>query len=529
MPDFKYKNNKTVLGMSLADKFFKLFAGLLRSHGTYAMGDKLKADSKGKLTGARKTVHQPVTVELWEKHLSGTYAIGVVPIREDSTCRFGAIDIDIYDIDLKKLNKKVQQLNLPLIVCRTKSGGAHLYLFIKEATSAETVRHKLMQWAIGLGHAGVEVFPKQTRLASATDPVEDSTGNWINMPYAGGEFSTRYAHDPKTGEALTPEQFLELADQMALADGAELEAIELPETEHSDLLRGAPPCMILGADRGFGDWDNTMLFNFGVYTHKRYGEDFEAPLAVLNEKFLETPLRGREFNTVVNSIRKKNYSYTCNQDPIVKMCDKKACKLCDYGVGVLPDNPGVTIGAIIKLKTDPVTWIVEVNDARLETDTPTLMDQRKFHARVFEVLSLWPSMIKPGTWKKMISEKALAAENVDVPEDATREGQLWVQLSRFCTSRVMGKALDEVLMGKPYTDETENLTYFQGADYFQYLQQHRVAGITEREVWKFLHRRGANHVTKTLKGKTVKLWTMPSFSKQTEEHSVPRVPKPETM
>lgn len=510
----------------LATRFFERFAGLTRAHGRYAIGGALVADKKGKLTGPRKTLHEPYTAELWDGHLAGKFGIGVVPIREDSSCRFGAGDIDIYqDFDLKALNARVQRLELPLIVCRTKSGGAHLYLFTTAAVPAEIIRRKIMEWMIVLGHAGVEVFPKQTRLASATDPVEDSTGNWINMPYAGGENSLRYALDPTTGDALSPEAFLDLADKLALPDADALEATQPVEDAVADnLWLGAPPCLKTLAVRGFGDWDNDGLFNIAVYLRRRYGDDWADHLDLYNQQFLDNPLSSKDMGSVVKSVSKKAYSYKCRAEPICGVCNKQVCRDQEFGVGGLPDDPGVIFGSMIKLMTEPPTWILEVNGARLEVDTATLMDQRRFQSRVIEVLSMWPVLIKPGTWQKIMRERLAEVETVEVPEDATREGQLWVHLSRFCTSRVSGKAMDEILMGKPYTDEAEQRTYFQAADFIQYLQQHRVAQITEREIWRWLRRCGAEHSFKTLKGKGVNLWSVPAFSKQTEEHGIPKVP-----
>lgn len=517
------------MSLDLAQRFFERFAGLTRAHGTYATGAALTADAKGKMTGRRKTVHEPYTPALWETHLNGTYAIGVVPIREDSTARFGAIDIDVYNIDLRALNARVQKLKLPLIVCRTKSGGAHLYLFTATPVPAELVRGKLTEWAIALGHAGVEIFPKQSKLASETDPVESNTGNWINMPYAEGDMSVRYALNSKTGDALTPLKFLDLADRLAVPDAIELEQINPPASPEDAWFAEGPPCLQILAVRGFGDWDNNGLFNIGVYLLKRYGDDFEAHLPAYNQRFLEEPLTGRDYQGVVNSLRKKKYSYMCKEEPICGVCDKKICQTRDYGVSTLANNPGVNIGEIVKLKTDPVTWIVDVGGTRIEMDTPTLADQRKFQLRVLEVTSKFTNIMKPGAWKKLLEERLALAQEIEVPEDATREGQIWVHLARFCTSKVSGKALDEVLMGKPFTDDAEGRTYFQAADFMQYLQQHKVSGASERDVWRILQRRGARHVSKRLKGKTVSIWDVPAFEKQTEDFSVPRVPTPEGM
>ena len=57
---------------------------------------------------------------------------------------------------------------LPLIVCRSKSGGAHVFLFTKENIPASLMQSKLKEMAIILGYEGSEIFPKQTEILSGT-------------------------------------------------------------------------------------------------------------------------------------------------------------------------------------------------------------------------------------------------------------------------------------------------------------------------------------------------------------------------
>src|SRR5262252_8036889 len=102
--------------MSLAEEFYRLFAGLQRSHGSYAIPHGAKPDGNGKLHDRSwaRTVKGQVTVELWQKHLEGGVGIGIVPIRDDATCVFGAIDVDVYPLDLKALQARLMSLALPL-------------------------------------------------------------------------------------------------------------------------------------------------------------------------------------------------------------------------------------------------------------------------------------------------------------------------------------------------------------------------------------------------------------------------------
>jgi hypothetical protein len=74
-----------------------------------------------------------VTDELWDNHFEGEgAALGIIPITENNDCRWGCIDIDEYNFDHTSLIKSIRNHKLPLIVCRSKSGGAHVFLFTKK-------------------------------------------------------------------------------------------------------------------------------------------------------------------------------------------------------------------------------------------------------------------------------------------------------------------------------------------------------------------------------------------------------------
>jgi len=513
--------------MSLAEDFFRLFAGLTRSYGRYVVPSGAKPNGEGKLhdTTWASTRHGTVTVELWEKHLKGTEGLGIVPIRDDATCVFGAIDVDPHDdkgnyvpMDLEALAAYVRTLELPVVVCRTKSGGAHVYLFMAEPAPAELVRGKLMEWSVALGYPGAEIFPKQVRLASEKDD-----GSWINIPYCGGKRSTRYALDA-AGKALSPEDFVKAADAAALTVD-ELEDYELPEDEATEAFPGGPPCLQTLARKGFGNWQNNGLFNVAVYLKKVHGEGWEDYLQAYNEKYMVPPVPPRDLGNMVKSLNKKEYSFKCKDEPICAVCNRSVCLTREFGVGGTNDDPGAELGQLLKIETDPPTYIWDVDAARIELSAEDLMDQRRFHKLVVEKLNKWPNMVKPFVWQELIRDRLANVQVVHVPEDATREGQFWVHVQRFCTSKVKARNWDELLLSKPYTEEGR--TYFCAADLFQYLTQHRFTGVTEKDCYRWMRKKGVQHHQRMLKGKFLNFWSVPAFDEQTEEHAVPRSPAPE--
>jgi hypothetical protein len=195
---------------SLAQQFSILFAGLTRAHTRYVTTGR--RDERNKLEGEYRTIRQPLTADIWEQHLAGTYHAGICPITDNGNCVFGAIDIDSYkDFKIEELAKKSADLNLPLVVTRTKSGGAHCYLFCREPIPADVVRSKLMEMAEALGYSGVEVYPKQTRLAGAND-----FGNVLNLPYFDAAKTERYG--VLDGEKLGALDYIKTAALMAVSD-----------------------------------------------------------------------------------------------------------------------------------------------------------------------------------------------------------------------------------------------------------------------------------------------------------------------
>jgi hypothetical protein len=187
----------------LATRFMQLFDGHRGAYGTYDIFDKQQGI---KLDGKAVTRRAAVVEAIWQDHLEGKTGIGIVPIRDDNSCKFGAIDIDEYKgFDLKQIVDDCQKVKAPVVVCRSKSGGAHIYLFIDDAMPAVDMRRKLQELAEAVGYADAEIFPKQDVVLSERGDV----GNWINMPYFEGSKTTRYGVK-EDGSPMQPEEFCDL-------------------------------------------------------------------------------------------------------------------------------------------------------------------------------------------------------------------------------------------------------------------------------------------------------------------------------
>jgi len=135
----------------MVESFKEIFTGLERAHGVTKVGHSNGDGTK--VQGKSFIKREPVTDDLWRKHLQGIDSLGIIPINDDNQCRWGCIDIDSYaGFDHKKLVNKTISLQLPLVVCRSKSGGAHVFLFTESYVSAKLMQDRLTQILKKLHH-----------------------------------------------------------------------------------------------------------------------------------------------------------------------------------------------------------------------------------------------------------------------------------------------------------------------------------------------------------------------------------------
>lgn len=496
----------------LAVRFHALFAGLERGHGTYNNIDNTRDD--GKRTGKAVTLRQPVTDELWLSHLAGRSGIGIVPIRDDNTVVFGAIDIDVYaDLDPARVAGTLSRLRMPLVVCRSKSGGVHSYLFTKEPVAACTMQDKLRDIAAMLGFGGSEIFPKQKRLFVERDEV----GGWINMPYFDAANTTRYAVNA-AGDALTVGEFLALADRLKV-DAAFFDAAA---TQTPEPLPGGPPCLQHLCTQGFpAGTRNSGLFALGVYARKSNPDGWGTDLEGFNHRFMQPPLGHQEVGDVVKSVSKKTYRYPCDKHPLAPHCNVGVCKTRAHGIGGAGESMPV-LGALTKIDSKPPTWLWDADGERIELTTDELMDFSKFQRACLDRLNKMLPDLTAKQWKAVVA-KALETLHVEpVGEDASPEGQFWELLENFCNGRAQAHTRDELLLGKPYTDGEEARTYFKLTDLLGYLDRRRFKMFTTlQKVCAVLKARGGTDHQWKVRGKCCRVWSVAAFPRDSGGFDLP--------
>jgi hypothetical protein len=351
----------------------------------------------------------------------------MVAILDDDTCWWAALDIDVHgpnkaSVDLTQIEQKVTRSELPLIVCRSKSGGAHCYLFLKEATSVVTVRAQLARWAAAIGHPQCEIFPKQTTLKPPKGEAERPLGNWINLPYYDADQTERWAIDG--GKQVTFEYFLELAEgkRTNLADFAE-QAVD-------DYMNG-PPCLQRMMDEKVEEGGrNTAMYQAAVYLKRAHPEKWRDKAAEFNKGAFVTALENREFRIICNSVAKKEYQYKCREEPCRTLCNRDLCKTREFGItdSDTAANEIPIFENVQKIIATPIRWALTVKSKVIEVTTPELYNYEIVRQRVGEKLHIVLPRIKAQEWDVYLRE---IMKNVETRHETTLEDIVFQKLCEF--------------------------------------------------------------------------------------------------
>jgi len=488
-------------------KFMAIFDGLKEAHGYFKIET---TGSNGKAKGKAGVLKAPRTTKLWESHLSGGgTGLGIIPINEDNMCVWGCIDIDQYPLDHKLLVEKIRRLKLPLVVCRSKSGGAHCFLFSKEWVSAKDMQKSLQSLSAALGYGESEIFPKQIKLHLDRGDV----GNFLNLPYYDHENGLRYAF-LDDGTSATIEEFIELYERYVQTP-EEVVKLQVVGGGEADLMKDAPPCLqILCKARISEGGRNNGLFNIGVYLRKAYPDSWESEILRYNMEYLSPPLPLPEVNIVAKQVQRKDYAYKCSDAPINSHCNKELCRTRKFGIGAAV--AGATVANLRKYNSTPPVWFMDVNGEPLELDTDGLMSQPFFQRACMEQLNFMPRSVAKNQWEGRIStlmnemrdnESAI----IEVAQDASISGQFYDYLEEFCRHLQQAQDKEEILLRRPWTDEERGITYFRLKDFENFLKKNKFFEYKSHKIAQRLRDINGESVVLKIKGRSVRVWQIPSF------------------
>ena len=494
------------------ERFMNLFRGNNRSFGRFYPNGKMETIK-----------NEQIAYEDFEKHLAGEIGVGIVPIMDDNNCYFGAIDIDAhdesFDIDVVDLEWKVREHDLPLTVCRSKSGGAHLYLFGAEPLKASLVRTALSKWAELLGHGGCEIFPKQNTLLG-NDDGSRQLGNWINLCYFDAENDKQLRYSVEGGKVIPLDYFLDLAESKKVT-GVVL--VERSDTDHN----GAPPCIQKMISNGVsGGLRNLALYNIVVYLKKSHPETWKDKAYDLNAKIFDSPLSHAEAKKTITSAGRRDYRYKCKEEPCKSLCNSQVCITRKFGI--TPDeNNEMMLGKppqfdnLRKITTEPVKWLLGVDGQDIILTTPELMDYRKIRESVADRLTRLIVPMKNEQWQGILHPLMQQAHIIDAPDEASISGIIRAKLNSFIRKADLKsdgsniKDREILHSGAPVVqirkedDVEERVVYFRGQDFVDFLKKNRSEELKGSNLWIAVRQAGVNHCKLRVGTSSIRVWYAP--------------------
>ena len=185
-------------------------------------------------------VDNPVNPKTYWKHLENTgkgengktidWGLIMAPVYEiTNECKFGAIDVDVYNKpdEIKRIVSEIYDQKLPLVPCSSKSGGLHIYLFLKNLSNAQTVINYLTSINKKLKIHAKEIFPKQTLKLQLKGKRKGryNIGNGILLPYKSVVHSTEGSYEECSNKWIMNSR-METGDLEEFINWGELKQIE---------------------------------------------------------------------------------------------------------------------------------------------------------------------------------------------------------------------------------------------------------------------------------------------------------------
>ena len=114
------------------------------------------------------------------------------------------------------------------------------------------------------------------------------------------------------GTAMSINEFFEAHSKVKLSED-QLSKLSIKEEKVVDnLLKGAPPCLVTLSKQGIPNGQrNNAMYNFGVYTKKRFPDSWDTEIFKYNDAYCKPPLDKKEVDTLIKSIDGKEYNYKC--------------------------------------------------------------------------------------------------------------------------------------------------------------------------------------------------------------------------
>tara|TARA_R100001126_G_scaffold20428_1_gene10086 strand:+ start:446 stop:2017 length:1572 start_codon:yes stop_codon:yes gene_type:complete len=498
------------------EQFKKLFQGTDSYFGkSKPLGQK---NSRGKEEYKHWTEKVSITDKDWLDHLEGKSYTGIIPIRDDSTCSWGVIDVDRYNINHKQFIKLIRDRKYPFIPYRSKSNGLHLILHLSHKVPAKDMRKKLIMIAsdLGVNDKTTDIFPAQDKV-DLTDPdwEKKQLGQFVNLPYQNAKFPTRCAMDDE-GNSLQYKDYLTYAKKFVITK----EHFYDLKTSNDDENKEWPNCVnkFVKNQVQEGEGRNDAMFNVGILAKKINPDKdyYEEMIRDLNKKICAPPLNPKELNKVMEQVGKHDYSYKCGTSIARSFCNgSRQCAKRKFGIGINEAMPEV--GKLIKVNTYPDPyWLLPIQGKMVRLETKQLYQQQLLGEKLLAHDIIWrplkPSKRDPDPYRDWLEDLVTNKKDMeDVDREDERKEIFNIRMVKFLEDTNVVDEFDQIDHDNIWHDDEE--VRFK-LDTFRLFMKKQGYNWSEKDCTMYLKENDCGQ-SKKFQGNNTRHWVS-SLPKQTE-------------
>jgi hypothetical protein len=506
---------------TIASRLMALFPSSTKSHAYWTPGhEKVLENGKvqvstiyanGELKEGYCNVKIPIDERLWQQHLDGRRALVASLEGDDGTTCATVVDLDIYNIDPRGIVAAVARSSLSLYVGRSKSKGAHVAAF-HEPLTVKASNQLAMGIASKLGildviadlksqgkQAGIEYFPK---------PVKNKGKHpfGLNMPYLGGERG--YIRTDMT--EMPVEEFLDGLQRLSKTDIMVLSA-------YGEQARKSGGRATKDEKRGPADAEKMLA---------RYAAELEA----LPSGARDEPQRDKTFQlgTMIGSgwIARERVEKVLlhairdwDENAVVKM--HRHLDSGESASASPPDDddiPMIVSWRKIVSNGEEPHWFVCIKGSNREmeiTDVRDITNYKRFADQCVSQLNIFFSPVKnaQNKWQEALKNARHLLTEEQAPEDATPRGRFVGLLETYLTDRRRGTSREDLLRDVPWEDEDKGRYEFTMKGLTKLLDREK-ANMKLRDCVRWIKEMGGGEQGTTVKGKSMRLWWVPSAAVQ---------------
>ena len=446
-----------------------------------------ETDERGKRKASYLTIHEPVTEQLWEKHIKGETLIGVRPENGDKL-KWSVIDIDpanYKDYSQKKYVDIIRDFELPLIPVKSKSGGLHLFIFFTDWADKNKVKNKLLE------------INKEYFLSKEVFPINKAVG----MPYHKADAAVEYAFDDNNTPLMLG-GFIELVKAKAI-NPEDFYKYKVTEYNAETDWREYPPCVQKVIQEGWTGERNNMLFNICVTEMKKA----EGNLSVKQLKdiawerqkviYANHPkglLRRSESDATAQSVHNKGYEYLCppKHGFVASICDKETCKLRKLGIGVqAPDIKNEFTELTYTEDSKGIIYECMFKDRHITFKPEDTKDEKSWRVCLAKYRIFWLTLPRPKKGPspfELLMKHLLetAEENKSLKYEDTVEEEKYNTLKRFFESTIEQDDYTKLKDGYTVLDSKTNICYFKRNTLADFLDKRKTPFKTVNQAIRLL-------------------------------------------